>query len=271
MEGMGLGDLLPREHGTWAMLLVPWAVGAGVAGAFGAAQASLLLASVAAFLAHTHLAAWLRLRRGPGPDAAALARCRRRALGLGALAAAAAAPPLAALRPAEVAALGTVAVALGAAGLVLVYRRSDRRLPGQLLAPAALSFSAALAHAVGRGALELAALALWALSALFFLGGVLYVRLKILSLPHRAALAAPAARAAFAAPTLAMEVGVLALAAGVVWLASLSPWVLLAFASVAGQALVGTARLDRPASLKRVGLISTAHALLFAAVVVALA
>jgi hypothetical protein len=52
---------------------------------------------------------------------------------------------------------------------------------------------------------------------------------------------------------------------------SISTWATLAFVPTAIQALVGTLRLDHPAVLKRVGLISTVHSILFAIIFIVLA
>lgn len=253
------------------MLLVPWVVGAGVARQFGTREVLLLVVILAAFLAHAQAAAWLRLGQAPTPDPEALAGARRRTAALAGLAALAGAPLLVGYRLLALLPLGALAFALTGAALLLVRGRRERSLAGQLLAPVGLSLTAAVAHYVGRGALDRTAFALWGLTALFFLGGVVYVRMKITALPRRAALGPAAARLAFAGPTLAVEAALVAAAGGVVWLGALSPLVLLGFATTAVQAVAGVVRLDRPPSLKRVGILSVAHSLVFALVVIALA
>jgi hypothetical protein len=213
----------------------------------------------------------VRLRRAPRLDEAALRRARVPAVGL----------TLAAALVAVALSLGTGLVGLlwfaaagavaAAAGLLLVRGRVERGLAGQLVAPLGLTCSAAAAHYVARGAFERPALALWAVSALFFLGGVLYVRLKIAAIPRRDALRPVGARLTFAMPTLLMEGGLVLVSAAVVRLGGLSAWTMIAFAPTAIQALVGTLRLHHPAVLKRVGIISSVHATLFVILVIVLA
>lgn len=265
-----LSEIVPKEHGTWAMLLVPWLVGVGVARRVGAVELLLLVAMVLAFVGQQQLATGLRLRRFRPVDHVAVRRARASAGLLLALGAAAAMPALGRVGP-PLLMLGGLAVVFGAAALALVQRRRERTLPGQILAAVGLPVGAAAAHAVARGALTPVAWQLWALAALFFLGGVLYVRLKIDAMPRKARLASPTRRLAFAAPTLAMLVGIVALAAAVVGAGSLPPRVLVAFVPVALQAIVGTLRLHRPAVLKRVGIISAVHSAIFAIAVIALA
>src|SRR3989338_5184304 len=185
--------LLPKEHGTWAMLLVPWAVGWGVGGSATLRQILLLVAAVSLFLAHAQLLAWYRRRAAARPDLWAAAAARRLLLILTALGLAAAVPlmvamPLARLMP--LVGIGALAAALTGASLGLVTRRLDHALPGQMLA------------AVGLGAF--------------------------------------------------------------------SPLALAAFIPAALQTTAGIARLDRPASLKRVGILLTAHSIVFGLAVICL-
>jgi hypothetical protein len=268
---VSLKDLLPREHGTWAMLLIPWVVGCGVARRLGAKELLLLIAAVALFLAHHQLLAGLRLRWAAAPDRAAAARVRRRVLALAAAGALALLPLLAGWGLLGLLALGAVAIVPAAGSVFLVRARLDHAVPGQVLAAAALALSAPAAHYVARGAWTRAAVALWAVNFLFFLGAVAYVQLKIDALRARAPFTAPAGRLAFAARTLALDAAVVVAAWGALRLGGLSPAALAAFGPVAVQALVGVARLHRPARLKRLGLLAVAHSVVFALLVIALA
>ncbi|HYE72055.1 MAG TPA: YwiC-like family protein, partial [Blastocatellia bacterium] len=53
---------LPKEHGAWAMLYVPFVVGALVAGRFQLSLLFLLLATTAVFISRESLIVWLRAR-----------------------------------------------------------------------------------------------------------------------------------------------------------------------------------------------------------------
>jgi hypothetical protein len=116
--------------------------------------------------------------------------------------------------------------------------------------------------------LDRIALAVWLLNAAFFLGAVFYVRLKIDARARRAPLGSPVAKLAFAAPSVAVNVAVLAVGVLALRLGGLSLLAMLGFIPVAIQALAGILRLDRPAVLKRVGILSTIHSVLFAVLVV---
>ena len=259
---MSLKRILPKEHGTWAMLLVPWAIGCGVARRLTGPDLLLLAAMLAFFLAHNQLLTWLRLRLVAASDSGTLGRARGLFLILAGAGGVAFLPLLA---------LGGIAGALVAVSLYLVYRRLDHGLAGQILAPAGLALSAPAAYSVARGALDRTAVALWALNVLFFLGAVMYVRLKIDALKRAPSLVAPAAKLRFAAPTLGIDLAILAAVLIALGFGSLSPWAVLAFVPTAAQTLVGAARLDRPARLKRVGILATVHSIVFALLVVWLA
>ncbi len=238
------------------MLLAPWAVGCGVARRLAWQDLVLLAAMLLFFLAHNQLLSWLRLRLVAAPDPAALGRARGLFLGLAGAGGVALLPPLVRYRLTALLVLGAIAGVLVAGSMRLVYRRLDH-------APAA--------YYVARGALDRVALALWAINFLFFLGAVFYVRLKIDALKNTAALAPPPAKLRFAAQTLAIDLAILAAVLLALRLTSLSPWAVLAFVPAAIQTIVGAARLDHPARLKRVGILATAHSVLFAVIVIWLA
>jgi hypothetical protein len=253
------------------MLLVPWAIGCAVARRLAGQDLLLLVAMLMFFLAHTQLLTWLRLRLVAASDPGALGRARGLVLLLAGAGGVAILPLLTLDRLTALLALGAIAAALVVASMYLVYRRLDHGLAGQVLAPAGLALSAPAAYSVARGALDRTAVALWAVNVLFFLGAVFYVRLKIDALKRTASLVTPAARLRFAAPTLGIDLAILAAVPIALGFGSLSAWAVLAFVPTAAQTLAGVARLDRPARLKRVGILATAHSILFALLLIGLA
>lgn len=253
------------------MLLVPWAVGWGVAGRASPRPVLLLAAAVALFLAQTQLLDWYRLRLGRRPDPWARRAARRLLLLLGTVGVAGTAPLLLSGPRAQLLAVGAVAAALTAGSLLLLPRRLDHALPGQLLAAVGLPLAAPAAYYVAGGRHDRMAAALYLLEAAFFVWAVLYVRLKIEARAHRAPRGSLGARLAFAGGTLAADGAVFLVTLGALRLGGMSPLVLLAFVAAAVQTAAGILTLDRPAALKRVGILLTAHSALFGAAVIWLA
>jgi len=70
---------------------------------------------------------------------------------------------------------------------------------------------------------------------------------------------------------LMIDLGIVLAAFATLRWGSISTWATMAFVPTAIQAMAGTLRLDHPAVLKRVGLISTVHSILFAMIFIALA
>jgi hypothetical protein len=258
------------------MLLVPWAVGWGVARRWEAKELLLLLAAVGVFTSHAHLMAWRRLAlagRSRTPEAVG---SRRLALVFGALGGVAILPLLLrgpGLAPGADALmlLAIVGLALAGGSLALVGRRVDRALPGQVLAAIGLPLTGPAAYAVARGTLDRVALAVWLLHAAFFLWAVFYVKLELEARARRRPLGSLAASLRAGTVTLAITLATLLLFAAAVALGPLSPLVLLAFVAPLAQTLAGVARLGRPASLRRLGFLLLAHSLLFGLLVIALA
>jgi len=259
------------------MLLVPWAVGWGVARRFDPKELLLLVAAVSVFIAHSHLMAWRRLSVSGRSASGEVVAERRLALMLFALGAVATLPLLprgAGLVPRADALAGLVAVALVlvAGSLGLVGRRADRALPGQILAALGLPLIAPAAYAVATEALLIrAALAVWLLNAAFFVWTVFYVKLKIDARARRRPSESPTAKLAAGAATIGITAATALLFAFAVAFGSVSPVVLLAFVAPVAQTVTGIVRLHHHAPLKRLGLLLLAHSILFGLLVIALA
>lgn len=261
----------PKEHGTWAMLLIPWAVGCGVARRWSGRELFLLAGMLMFFLAQAQIMNWLRLRFATAPDLRALTRVRVAFITFAVLGAVAVAPLFVVYRLKALVYFGGFAAVFTAISMILVIRKLDRSLAGQILASAGLSMSAPLGYYVAAGFVDHAAMELWMISFLFFLGGVFYVQLKIDALPRKSRLKSLADRFRFAAGTLCLNVVILSLVFFTLRVGSLSSFLILAFVPTFMQAIIGTMRLDRPAKLKRVGIISTVHSIVFAVLVILLA
>lgn len=268
---MSTKQIFPKEHGTWTMLLVPLAVGFGVARRFGLKGVLLTLGTLMFFLAQNQAMNRLRLRFATHGDATALARARALLAIFTAIGAMAMGPLLFYFHLTGLLYFGVLACGLTAISLILTSQKLDRSPAGQILASAGLSLSAPLAFYVALGNLNHVAFELWMMNFLFFLGGVFYVQMKINALARKAALNSWPAKFRFAGKTLAIETALLASAVLALRLGSVSPWILLGFVPTIFQAIAGTLRLDHPAKLKRVGVISTVHSILFAVAVIWLA
>jgi hypothetical protein len=188
--------VIPGEHGAWAWLLVPFAVGLTVASALagghigrfpGLAAFLVLLGGLAAFLARQPATAWLRMQRGRGQRALAPLALGW-AIGLGAAALLSFAGLLllgrTALWSLVAAAAGIFAAylyasQLGRAGLRAVWMEAAGAAGLSLMAPAAV---AAVAER-----LPPAAWALWSVVAAHNVLAVLYVRLRLADTHRRPA------------------------------------------------------------------------------------
>lgn len=161
--------MLPKEHGAWAMLLMPYLLGTLVAG-WGAGWPSLLLLTsiLTLFTASRPLELALRDRRSD-----ALVRLVLYA-GLGGTAG------LFLLIGYHRWALIPLAVAAGAvlgAQLLLRQRRLDRTWPARLASIAALSATSPAAYYASAGSFDHRAVALWLIAFLYSGASVFYVRL----------------------------------------------------------------------------------------------
>ncbi len=258
--------ILPSEHGSWSLTLVPFVMGAGVAAVTGPAapRSSLavllcLLAVMALFLARQPATLWLRIRRGRGPRAEFPA-VRFWALGLTAMAALAGIGLLA-LGRWPMAWLALPALAILALTLVLTTERGPRQLTTELIGVVGLALSAPAAYVSVVAELNATAWLVWAVSAVHSLISVLYVRLRI---DERHRRASQVERVSVVVAHLASLLAISA-AALVGWL----PWaVTLATAALLVRALIVAWRRPSLDNVRRFGFVEIGVALAFSLLVI---
>ncbi|MBI4346716.1 MAG: YwiC-like family protein [Elusimicrobia bacterium] len=237
--------MLPREHGSWALLLVPIALGAGAAGVRdGGAVALFTALALFGFLARVPL---LALVDGTAPRAG-------RWLALyGGLAGAALALLLGLYGRWLILAFGVLALGAMAWTVRLTLARRQMSLANELVGVFGLSLGAPAAHYAATGSLGVEAWTLWALSALYLVGPVFHVKAAVAG--HRAALnpamapALPAALRRAVAYHAAAIALVVAGAAAVAW-----PWAAAApFCLAYAKTVRLAARSPAKADFRRLG------------------
>jgi len=172
---------LPKEHGAWAMLYVPLAIGALVA--WNAPLRLLLLApSVTLFFIarESLLISWRARSRGQQN-----AQAQRFMLSYLALAGMFGAPLLLVYHL-----YWFLAMAFGALMLFVInarqaVRHEDRTIGGEMMAIAGLTLAAPAAYYAASGTFDARGLSLWALCALYFASSVFYVKLRVSAINPR--------------------------------------------------------------------------------------
>lgn len=237
---------VPREHGAWGILLVPFATAVGGAGVWNLPVALLLVSVLCFYVART---SWLK-------------RNYRWTAILLAGSFAAAVPLVVVWKLWWLPAFGAVAA-------VLAVQPTSQNLWRQLLAVPGLTLTAPAAWYVATGTLDYR---LWLLNTLYFAGGVFYVRMHLAAAtalgPHPHPNPLPVERGEgtrwkVGLPTLLYH-GALAVVA-VVW----QP-VGLAYIPAIARAFVGVIFLSPTLRIKRLGWTEVAHSVLFAALVIAI-
>jgi hypothetical protein len=222
---------MPREHGAWGILLIPFATAVGVAGVWNLPVALLLVSVLCFYLARTSY-----LKQNYRWTALLLAGSF-----------ASAAPLLLVWR------LWWLAV-LGAVAAPLAFRKTERSVVRQLLAVCGLTLTAPAASYVATGTLDMR---LWLLNILYFAGGVFYVKTHV-----AAAIQRGGSKLRLGAATM-IYYGALAVVAALWWPVG------LAFVPAIVRAFIGVARLTPVLRIKRLGWTEVVHSLVFAALLIA--
>lgn len=254
--------MLPREHGSWAMVVAPALVGwlAAGGGPSGAA-AFFTLALFGAFLARTPLTVLVADQND--------ARARAWLGAYGAAAAAGLAGLVHFYGRWGLLPLGVPAAAVMAASLWYAARKRAMTEAHELLGVAGLSLGAPGAHFAATGAWSAEAVWLWALSTLFLSGPVFHVKMlvcnRIASVPTPAPGAGERADRATIESAVYHGAALLAVIAAVV--AEAVPAVAaVPFLGALGKTLYYAARRGARLELKRVGWQEVAWTVVFVVV-----
>jgi hypothetical protein len=231
---------MPREHGAWAILLIPFATAAGIAGVWNWPVALLLASVLSFFIARMSF----------------LQRDWKWAGILLAISAAAAAPLLFVWHRYWLVAFGVVAAPLA-------FRRTDMRLAAQLLSMTGLTLTAPVAWYAATGRLDAMAWKLWLLNSLFFAGSFFYVNMHLAAAAHRTVTGARTGTIVYHALLVAVLVG-LVLAKQISW------WVTLAFVPGLFRAAWGMWRLTPKLQIKRLAWGEVTYSVAFGSLLIAL-
>jgi 4-hydroxybenzoate polyprenyltransferase len=172
---------LPKEHGAWAMLYVPFALGVAVAGRVNWPVLLLLLSATAVFISRESLLVYWRAR-ARGRDAAEAGRTLLLYL---ALAAAFGSLLIFALKFFWLIPLGMAGAALLLINGKQATRMEERVVTGEIMAIAGLTMTAPAAYYAASGRWEMTAFWLWLLSALYMASSVFYIKLRVYRLNPR--------------------------------------------------------------------------------------
>ncbi|MBI3297236.1 MAG: YwiC-like family protein [Elusimicrobia bacterium] len=254
--------MLPREHGSWVMLLVPPVLGWAAAGGGPAGAAALFaLGTAGAFLLRTPLGVLLESPGHPAARRWVLSCAAAAAAGFGGLAALYGRWGLLLMVPPDG---GALAVALRNQ-----RRRRAMSEANELVGIAGLSLGAPAAWYAASGAWEPGAAWLWALCALFFSGPVFHVKMLVSrraasarGAPVEAARRADGARRLSLAYHGAAAAAVAAAAAG----GAVPAGALLPFGASAAKSAWWAARQGPGLELKKVGWQEVGWTALFLAV-----
>jgi len=246
---------LPKEHGAWAMLYVPLVVGVFVAGALPPRVGLLVGAATLLFIARESLIVWWRGRaRGQnqaGARAAMLAYLAGACLF---------ASPLVFLdRLFWLVPAGAFSFVLLAVNAEQATRREDRTILGEMMAIAGLTMTAPMAYYVAGGEFDQVAIWIWALSALYFISSVFYVKLRVYSLSARKE---EARRRTFWRCALYHSFLLVALVVFAIT-GKLNLFAIVAFAPVLGRTFWFMARPVNQINLRRLGFLEIAYSLVF--------
>lgn len=243
--------LMPREHGAWAILLLSFFLGLGMAGEVDKKALILLGSILAIHISRAPLLFWAKSPTFTLPQGTKLSFFLLASLGLGLALWLVLGYGLWHLLP-----LGVLGFLLFLLHLYLARQRQERSLIGELAGMWALALTAPAAfYTVGGEGWQSSFLA-WLLSILFFGSGIFYVRMKVGTYFNKTQSTEQKRRLA-----TSFALVVVLLLSYLRWVPSLS---LLAFAPITLQAVWGILKTDNELSFRKLGFTQVGHTVIFA-------
>lgn len=246
---------LPKEHGAWAMLYVPFVLGWLVAGRVGWPVLLLLLATTALFISRESLLIWWRARQR-GRVAKPEGRLLIGYLALGLLSGL---PLLLVWQLYWLIPMGLIGVLLLVLNGQQAAQLEERSLGNELLAIGGLTLTAPAAYYAASGLWNGTAFWLWLLSALYFASSVFYIKLRVYRLnPRKQAEQQRAWR------SCALYHSFLLLALLALWLTSSLPlFAVIAFAPALARSGWSLFKPVTQVNLRRAGFLEIGYSLIF--------
>ncbi len=256
-----------KEHGSWAMLIVPLLMGTFIAPAWHWRTLLLFVAAVGFFLARYPLSILVRRRKRDRTRRVYLLRWTVIYAGITALSGGW-------LIFAEglwlLALMGVIGALLVAFNLWLIVHKKQMSLTGELSGIAGLALGAPMACYVANGQFSQTATILWLLNALYFGGTVFYIKLKVRQQPKLPAPNKVSDRLIKAKACLAYHTTVLILVFVLVTLQKAPALTLLAFIPVTVKILRGVTHWQdkKTLSLVKLGFTELFHSAAFLVLVI---
>lgn len=253
-------DWIPREHGSWAILIVPQVSVWMASGVLSPEAFLFFLSSLALFMASAPIRNIVRYASGRGRFQIPSASMRQTAILLS-FSALFAFP--------VVLKTGYLLPLFGAGGILLVVvtallnRKGPRAVVSDMLASLGLTSTALGAAVAQSGTVSADAFAIWLCNLVFFEGTILYTHYKI---GIRSAKTHPDSlfrRFRSASLLLAYHLFALACAGYYVWSHPVPTVLGIAFAPLSIHVVIGVARRTRVVSFKRLGFLLLGHSVLF--------
>jgi hypothetical protein len=256
--------IIPREHGAWAVLIVPMILAAAATGAWTVNVLLFVLSVLAVFLGYVPAQIVLRHHLVTPQSGERLRQARFWScayIGGGAVLAL----PLLVQGYVLLPAIGAAGMAALLANFLLT-RRAPKTLASDLVAVLGLSLTGPGAYYVGTGVLDERAAMLWLLNFLFFGSSVFYVHMKLRAASAKKPALSPAEKLAIGKYNLFYHAVVIGLVAALVLYHRTSTITAIAFIPMALHAVYGTYTLSSRVRFKTLGFLLLGQSLLFALV-----
>jgi hypothetical protein len=258
--------IFPKEHGSWAILLVPFVIGAKIGGGFDIKTALFLISVLSIFLSYQPATMIAKSKLKISTE-----NLKDAIKSLFLFSPFALIPSLILIFYFKLYGLlifGLIGLLGFAVQLILSKRNLDKTQGGQIFAMSLLVLTAPSAYYVQAGNFDLTMLQLYLLNLIFFGSGIIYVRMKISALATKKDKFSLSEKLFIGRYNIAYHITILILLATLLIKGSIGPLIFASFLPVIIHSIMGTLLLERKVKFKRLGWIETIYSILFAVLMI---
>ncbi len=264
---MKISSVLPKEHGAWGVLFIPFFVSAAVASCFDLKMILLLFGIFFLYISRKSIEELFRASKHN--DRLIKNKFYYFLIIFITVGLLFIIPIFLLYDLTWLPAFGFIFICLQWINILQIRKRKQRTVTAELIGIAGLCLSAPIAYYVATGEIEKTALLMWIISFAYFARGVLYVKLRLSVVAARAQFADLYERMKYSKGYIFFH---LALITSTFFLLIMfqKPFLIISYLPIAIQSFLGISRMNTKLNVPRIGYIEVSHSILFGILVVLL-
>ena len=262
---MKISSVIPREHGAWGILFIPFFISAGVASCLDVKMILLLFGIFFLYISRKPIEELFRISK---QNNSLIKNKFLSILILFITVGLAFTFPIFLLYDRHwLPVYGFIFICLQGINILQIKKRKQRTVTAELIGIAGLCLSAPVAYYVATGMIEKTALLLWFISFAYFARGVLYVKLRLSVVAGHVKFLNLYERVKYSKGYIFFHLALITITFSLLIMFRI-PFLIISYIPIAIQSFIGISRMNTKLNVPRIGYIEVSHSILFGVLVV---